>query len=454
MRTLHSPKKWGPVLHGDGIQSRSCPQWNSEKKLWEWWYFGRHSYYAVSEDGEHWEKPALGLYEWDGSKENNIAYDPEAKGHGLPFHVVRDETDPNPRRRYKALFNANNRRLAVSPDGFDWSLLETPPIPSQDESQFTHDLQSNQFLAAVKMSSEWGRSVWLAASSDFNTFSKPKLIFHTDEIDRENRRSRVRKIIEDPAYITPPIIDDEDYIAECYNMAILPYQGFYIGFPAIFNPVGAIPPPETNHTRINQIELTVSRDLHNWERVANRALLIPLEPFDGENYGCNQLLMAGHPIVRGDGEIWCYYNALRAPASIVQYKEFNRAKELFRLNVKPNHFQVSAALMLAKLCPDGFVSIDGGECGTMVTKPFELKGEDVYINADATWGEIYSEILDAETQRPHEGFWVPGEEPPPFTGDSTNAKIRWKYPHDLVFEKAVRLKFYLRQARLYSFWIQ
>lgn len=63
VRTLHSPKKWGVVLHSDGNQSRSCPQWNSEKKLCEWWYFGQHSYYAVSEDGEHWEKPALGLYE-------------------------------------------------------------------------------------------------------------------------------------------------------------------------------------------------------------------------------------------------------------------------------------------------------------------------------------------------------------------------------------------------------
>ena len=98
------------------------------------------------------------------------------------------------------------------------------------------------------------------------------------------------------------------------------HVGFYIGFPTIFNPVGAIPPPETNYTRINQIEMTVSRDLYHWERVADRALFIALEPFDGD------------------------------------------------------------------------------VCGTIVTKLFELKGEDVYINADATWGEIYSEIIDAETQ--------------------------------------------------------
>ena len=39
-RTLHSPKKWGPLINGGGVQSRSNPQWNSDKKLWEWWYMG------------------------------------------------------------------------------------------------------------------------------------------------------------------------------------------------------------------------------------------------------------------------------------------------------------------------------------------------------------------------------------------------------------------------------
>ena len=451
-RTLHSPKKWGPVITG-GIQSRTCPQWNSERHLWEWWYEGEHIYYATSEDGQHWEKPHLGLFEWEGSKNNNIAFDPNASP-GPPYHIVRDETDPDPGRRYKGLLSYSDRYPAVSPDGFHWTLVDTSPIPSQDQSQFTHDHQTNQFLALVKLSTEWGRSVWLSTSSDFREFTEPKLIFHTDEIDRENRRRRVREVIENPAYITPPIIDDEDYIAECYNMAVLPYQGFYIGFPTIFNPIGAVPPPATNYCRINQIEMTVSRDLLHWERVADRALFIALEPFDGENYGCSQVLMAGHPIVREDGEIWCYYNALRCPGSIERYREFGHCKELFRLNAKPEHFADSGALTLAKLRPDGFVSLDGGECGTILTKPFELKGEDVYINADASWGEVYAEIVDGETRKPHDGFWVPGECPEPFKGDSTKARLKWKHPHDLVFEKPVRLKLYLRRARLYSFWIE
>ena len=448
-RTLHPPQKFGPLISG-GVQSRSAPIWNPEKNIWEWWYMGQGARYATSKDGEHWEKPHLGLYAWEGSKDNNIACDPEGPG---MYHIVRDERDPDPGRRYKALFSSSDRRAGVSPDGFHWTMLDSIAIPSQDESQFTWDPYTEQYLALVKQQTEWGRSVWLSTSKDFTTFTDPVLIFHSDEIDRENRRQRVRKIIEDPAYITPPLLDDIDYIAEIYNMAVLPYQGLYIGFPTVFNPFGAIPPPATNFTRINQIEMAVSRDLYTWDRVADRTPFIGIEPFDGQNYGTSQLLMSGPPIVRDDGEIWCYYNALRMPGSIEMYRRFNRCKELFRLGIDQRHFDDAGALSLAKLPRDRFVSIDGDEIGTIITRPFYWRGEDLYINADARWGEIYAEIQDAESGRPHPGFWVPGEEPPPFTDDSLGAKFTWKHPHDLNFEKPVRLKFYLHQARLFSYWL-
>ena len=135
-------------------------------------------------------------------------------------------------------------------------------------------------------------------------------------------------------------------------MAVLPYQGIYIGFPTVFNPFGAIPPPATNFTRINQIEMAVSRDLYHWERVADRTPFISIEPFDGHNYGTSQLLMPGPPVVRDDGEIWCYYNALRIPGSIEMYRRFNRCKELFRLGVDQRYFDDTGALSLAKLPRD------------------------------------------------------------------------------------------------------
>ncbi len=449
-RTLHPLQKCGPCITG-GVQSRSAPLWNPDEERYEWWYNGPQARFAISRDGEHWEQPSLGLYECDGSTDNNIACDPN--GPGL-YHIVRDERDPDPNRRYKALFGVHGRGGAISPDGFAWTQLPSSSIPSQDESQFAYDPYTEQFLAMVKQPTEWGRSVWLATSRDFDHFTEPELIFHADETDWENCRQRVRTIVVDPAYITPPLVDDEDYHAEIYNMAVMPYQGLYIGFPTVFNPFGAIPPPATNFTRINQIEMAVSRDLRTWDRVADRTPFISIEPWDGENYGTSQLLMAGAPLVREDGEIWAYYNALRIPGSVEMYQRFNRCKELFRLGVDERHFADPGALCLAKLPPDRFVSIDGDEIATLVTQPFHWRGEDLYLNADARWGEIYAEIQDAETGRPLPSFWVPGEKPPPFTGDSLRAKYEWKHPHDLVFEKPVRLKFYLHQARLYAYWLE
>ena len=94
-KSLHQPQKWGSVIKS-GYQSRISPQWNAEKKIWEWWYMGENMHYTTSTDGEHWEKPSLGLYEWNGSKDNNIVCDPEGDGHQRPFHIIRDQSDPDP----------------------------------------------------------------------------------------------------------------------------------------------------------------------------------------------------------------------------------------------------------------------------------------------------------------------------------------------------------------------
>ena len=203
-RTLHQPRKLGPVLRPDrsqgqtSLQSSSPPQWNSEKSIWEWWYRGANAFYATSTDGVNWVRPLLKLYELNGSKDNNIAYTP---GQRSLAHVIRDEKEADPKRRYKALFSNSGRDRwpAVSPDGFHWTFQEGPPIPSRDTSMFTYDEISEQYLALVKLPTEWGRSVWLATSKDFVRFTDPKLILHADEIDRENCAQRVREVMNNPA---------------------------------------------------------------------------------------------------------------------------------------------------------------------------------------------------------------------------------------------------------------
>ena len=467
-RALHQPQKDQPVLMPDRsldqvlVQSIDEPQWNSEKKVWEWWYRGLYAippygrgqttensmtHYAISTDGICWETPSLGLYEWRGSIDNNIAFDSVEVGfiqskERSPCHIFRDERDEDPQSRYKGFFNDEqncNRWPGVSPDGFHWTVLDVPPIPSNDTSDLTYDEIGNQYLATVKHRMEWGRSVWLSTSKDFANWTTPLLIVHTDEIDKQNRRNRVRRVVEDPAYLSPPVVDDTDYNAELYFMSVMPYEGIYVGFPLLFNPAGT-DAPQMNNTGINQVELAVSRDLHHWERVADRGVFLGVEPWNGVNYGTAQVSLCGRPIVHEDCEIWIYYQACRFRGHHSLYED-----------VSPEFLNDMGGMFLARLRLDGFVSLDAEQEGEVITRPFMLNGENLYVNAETDSGELQADILDAETMDPLPGFSA--SQCTSLQGDHLSGRIAWEGQSAPVREMLVRIRFVMRHAKLYSFWL-
>ena len=227
-KALHQPELCGPCIgphEGHSTpQSRNAPCYNPDEGRWEWWYMGGM---ATSPDGEEW----------------TVSSEPTAAIRSL----IRDDNEPDPSKRYKALLdgyrddndggNVSGLTPATSPTGLgDTWTRAGPVVPSSDESSFSYDPATEQFIATVKQGTEWGRSVWvsLAPADAFGAFTEPELIFHADEQDKINRRERVAKILDGPEYLSPAIVDDEDYIAEVYNMHVLPYEGFYIGFPTIF----------------------------------------------------------------------------------------------------------------------------------------------------------------------------------------------------------------------------
>jgi hypothetical protein len=308
VKTLQPPMLCGaciePFEGHQTPQSRNAPCYNADADRWEWFFMGGMATSPTGEAGS-----------WAVSSE------PTASIRSL----VRDNNEQDPQKRYKALLdgyrpegdggNVAGLTPATSPTGVgdSWTVAG-PVVPSSDESSFCFDPVTGRFVATVKHGTEWGRSVFLstAPADNFGEFTEPELIFCSDEIDRENGRERIKKVLQDPKMLSPPIVDNVDYISEIYNMHILPYEGFYIGFPTVFNPIGAIPAPETNYTRINQVELSVARDLAGpWHRVADRALFLELEPYTGETWGCSQILVAGAVVREDKGEVWTYYNALR-----------------------------------------------------------------------------------------------------------------------------------------------
>lgn len=79
--------------------------------------------YAESVDGITWTKPDLGQVEVRGSKHNNAIALPDELIEGV--HVIKDESDPDPQRRFKMVYNPSNGktwviRTATSADGIHW----------------------------------------------------------------------------------------------------------------------------------------------------------------------------------------------------------------------------------------------------------------------------------------------------------------------------------------------
>ena len=176
------------------------------------------------------------------------------------------------------------------------------------------------------------------------------------------------------------------------------------------------------------MQLAVSRDGINWRRIGKRKPFIPLGPPGSIDQGV--VYTAKEPLVKND-ELWFYYGS------------------------GDNEHGVGGniSISLAKLRIDGFISVDAEEGeGTLLTKPFCCQGEELLINTDARGGKIAVTILDEK------GFWKEGFkifDCAIFDSDSVRHKVTWRNNISLkvLQGRPIRLKFYLRKAKLYSFEI-
>ena len=473
-RKVHQPEKFEgnavvrPEYRWENIalQVRSAPIWVPEEGLFKLIYHASaesldpnpkmtvtgvmpgesFACYAQSSDGINWEKPFLELYDYPGiswdnqpmGKNNNIV--PDARS--IWLGPIYDGKDPDPQRRYKGLGeNAQSGRTpAVSSDGLHWTYLNVPPVSSSDEAQFVYDEHNGLFILTVKHNGPYGRAVWLATSEDFEHWTQPELIFHADQIDQENGNERLARFFDDPEYLTPVVNRPEEYRTDIYHMAVFPYEGMYLGLPSFYHASGKHPPMYENTDGRKTIELSSSRDLKTWNRVANRAAFLELSPVgDGAAYDTGQLEPTNRPIIRNN-EIWFYYTGLRHRHSSLD-------------DVMARRHLDGGAVCMAKLRLDGFVSLKGGiEWGSVLTKPLTVDGKELHINVDSWRGQVRAEILDASTGRPIPGFGR--EESVPAVTDHIDATLRWDNKPDIseLRGRTVRLRFWILRAQLYAFW--
>jgi len=218
--------------------------------------------YATSKDGIKWDKPLLGITEYEGDNQNNIVWrGPHGSG------IFRDDFETDPSRRYKAIFLGI--AVSFSEDGIHWSKeLECKGV---DVAGDTHNNAFwaptlNKYVGITRTWGNMGREVARIESDDFVNWTKEKVVLKA-----------------------------EDKNFQPYAMPVFYYGGVYLGLLAIHNQEA-----DRVHT-----ELAWSPDTKVWNRISPNTPLIPCSTNELDyDFGC--VYACATPVFLED-EIRLYY---------------------------------------------------------------------------------------------------------------------------------------------------
>ena len=420
--------------------------------------------YAESHDGIHWRKPELGLYQFNGSKANNIVLaNGDLDGVTIDPSEMAIFKDENPAAppdaRYKALVltrhaEHNTRGLIAlkSADGLRWTPLVKHPV-------ITDGAFDSQNLAFWDAEHSVYRAYW--RYFDRGTPDQPYVGIRSirtatskDFIRWNNQRDLV--------YPDAPR-------THLYTNAVKPYPRaphLLIGFPTRYlerelnNGLGearAKAAPE----KIQQWSASL-RALPELEQRERRAAA-------SERYGSaltETVLMASR-----DGVTFKRWEEAFLPPGIEREGTWNYGHQYVAWHVietksdlpgAPNELSFFAtesywtppgsALRRYTLRLDGFVSVQapmsGGE---LVTKPVRFTGRQLRLNfSTSAAGSVRVELQD-EAGRPLPGFSL--EDCPPLFGDSVERPVSWRSGTDVgaLAGQAVRLRIVLQDADVYAY---
>ena len=358
--------------------------------------------YAASSDGINWEKPALGIIEFEGSKANNLVM--RRATHGIHAGgLLKDARDPDPARRYKFLHrNARAMRMAAcfSADGLHWS----QPV-LWDKHDAVGDCHNNAIWSPnleryVCITHGWSdgiRTVLRSESEDFVRWSEPV-----------------------------EIMCGADAHDQIYSMPIIRYGDLYIGLPSVFHKGD----PAAADWDTVDTELAWSADSVNWERLCPGEPLIPRGvgryPDGQHDCGC---IYAAAPLVH-EGKILIYFGGS---------------------NGLHNNWR-EGSLNLATLDIDrwaGYVPNHEGEPARVETRPLLLTGDCLSINAEVKpGGSICAALLD-EGGSAFAGFSFDDCLTLFEGGPACDLRWRERKMAELAGRR-LRLAFELRRAKLYA----
>ncbi|HOJ21799.1 MAG TPA: hypothetical protein PLU39_07020 [Armatimonadota bacterium] len=389
--------------------------------------------YAESRDGIHWEKPSLGLVEYEGSRANNIVL---ATGEldGVPIcagHIAlcKDENpDAAPEARYKALAVSWELKGLIalgSPDGFHWRPLSKEPVITKgafdSQNLAFWDSARGEYRAYVRFFDGGCRGILTATSPDFLHWTEPLPLEYPGTPKEQLYTNQVK-----PYHRAPHLL---------------------LGFPTRYVERGWSPSmealPELEHRRLRSracdrygMALTEglfmsSRDGRTFRRWGEAFLRPGPERPDTWNYGHQYI--AWHPVE----------TAASLPGA---------ANELSLYATESYWTGTYTLLRRYTLRLDGFVSVNAPlSGGAVLTKPIRFEGSRLWLNfSTSAAGAVRVEIQDA-SGAPIPGFAL--ADCHETFGDSIERPVVWKRGSDVsaLAGRAVRLRFELSDADLYAF---
>ena len=400
--------------------------------------------YLESDDGIRWRAPNLGVVTADGNTNNNYVFRKSLEG---IFHDPR-EKDPSQRFKGLAHMEPDNDKtteifegywLYVSPDGIRWKLGRREPVAASllsygipqtgvgDTSSWRWDSVLKKYICNAKFVLRGKyRAYGIAESDDLIHWSPPRMMFYRDALD--------------PGGL-------QFYAHHTFN-----YESMWFGLiktMEIFQPKG-----KSGHWKHCHLQLSISRDGRHYTRCPDRSPILPI-PKNGldMDYPC---IAIGSPIRMGN-ELWFYYNDRRHWARPGPRPAWEKGKADLRL-------------FLATLRVDGFASLNAGDKpGRVVTRPLTFAGGKLFVNAEVGEGGYVRAAL--RTAHPVMRQFVHRNKRPPWgkliepytpancngvTGSTFAGRITWKGRPTLppTADASPRLVFELKNAKLYSFWIE
>ena len=373
--------------------------------------------YAESRDGIQWIKPSLGLFEIQGTRQNNVVL-ADARPYCSNFTPFLDTKPGIPAgERFKALAGNDSTGLIAfaSADGMRWRRLRQEPLLT--DGMF--DSQNVAFWSAHEQRYVCYFRTWTGEGyTGFRTISRATSedFLHWSE--------------------TVPMSFGETPWEHLYTNATIPYERaphIYLSFPKRFFPdKAALPPEEAERLVENPRYRVASSDaVFMSSRGGNRYDRTFLEAF-----------------IRPGPSLRDWVARDNTPALGIVLAS-DRELYLYRMS---HYAQPTSHVTRYALRVDGFVSVSaplaGGE---LRTRTLTFSGRELEINfATSAAGGIAVEIQD-ERGIPLPGFTL--RECPETIGDRIQQVVRWEGGSDLtaLAGRPVRLRVVLRDADLYSF---